>query len=130
MKTLPLLKSIFLIAAGSLLASGCVVRERVVYRQPPPAAIQPPPTAMQPPPPAVVGGEIVVAGAPPAPIVETVMVSPGPAFVWIGGCWAWRSHWVWEPGHWIRPPHRGAIWVPHRYEYRHGVHVFIRGGWR
>ncbi len=104
-----------LIIAVSMLVSGCVVRERTVYRQPPPP---------------VVGGEIVVTGAPPPPMVETVTVSPGPAFVWIGGAWAWHGHWVWERGHWAHPPHPGAVWVAHHYEYRNGVHVFIRGGWR
>ncbi len=116
MKKLPLLKSILLIALGSTLLSGCVVRERTVYRQAPP--------------PAVVGQEVVVTEAPPPPIVETVTVSPGPGFLWIGGVWAWHGHWVWERGHWGRPPHPGAVWVAHRYEYRNGVHVFIRGGWR
>jgi hypothetical protein len=116
MKILPFLKSSLLIAAGSLLISGCVVRERVVYQQPPP--------------PATGGAEVVVTEAPPAPIVEVVTVSPGPAFVWIGGCWVWQDHWVWERGHWAHPPRRGAVWVPHHYEYRNGVHVFIRGGWR
>jgi hypothetical protein len=116
MKTLPMLKSILLMGVGSLMVSGCVVREPVVYRQAPP--------------PAAAGGVIVVTEAPPAPIVEPVTVSPGPAFMWIGGCWVWRGHWVWEHGHWARPPYRGAVWVPHHYEYRNGVHVFITGGWR
>ena len=115
MKKLSLLKSILLIGVASLLVSGCVVRERTVYRQAPPQA--------------TVGGEVVVTDAPPPPIVETVTIAPGPAFIWIGGNWVWRGHWVWEHGHWARPPHPGAVWVPHRYEYRNGVHVFIRGGW-
>jgi hypothetical protein len=118
MKMLSLVKSTLLIAAGSLLLSGCVVRERVVYQQPPP------------PPPATVGEEVAVTEAPPAPIVETVTVAPGPAYVWIGGCWVWRGHWVWESGRWAHPPRRGAVWVQPHYEYRNGVHVFIRGGWR
>jgi hypothetical protein len=116
MKKLPLLKSILLIAAGSLLVTGCVTHERVVYRQAPP--------------PAAASGEVVVTEAPPPPVVETVTVSPGPSFIWIGGGWVWRGHWVWEHGRWSHPPHPGAIWVAHRYEYRNGVHVFIRGGWR
>jgi hypothetical protein len=116
MKTSPLLKFTLLITAGSFLASGCVVREQVVYRQAPP--------------PAMTGGEIVVTEAPPPQIMETVTVSPGPAFVWIGGCWVWRGHWVWERGHWSRPPRPGAVWMPHHYVYRNGVHVFISGGWK
>jgi len=105
-----------LVAIGSLLATSCVVRERDVIRTAPPAG--------------VVNGEIVVTAAPPAPMVETVTVSPGPAFVWIGGNWVWHNRWVWERGHWSRPPRPGAVWVAHHYEYRNGVHVFIRGGWK
>lgn len=121
MKTLPLLNSILPVALGSLMVSGCVVRERVVYRQaPPPATVQVAPQAPV---------EVVVTEAPPPPIVEMVTVAPGPAFVWIGGNWVWHGHWVWEGGHWAHPPRRGARWVAHHYEYRNGVHVFIRGGW-
>ena len=116
MKIIPILSSSVLIGTGLLLVSGCVVRERVVYRQGPP--------------PAAVGGEVVVDEAPPAPIVETVTVAPGPGFVWIGGNWVWRGHWAWEGGRWAHPPRPGAVWVAHRYEYRNGVHVFVRGGWR
>ena len=107
--------TIVLAVAGTLVTSGCVVRERTVYRQPPPA---------------VAGAEVTVNEAPPPPEVETVTISPGPGFVWIGGGWVWRNHWVWEHGRWAHPPRPGAVWVGHRYEYRNGVHVFIRGGWR
>jgi hypothetical protein len=120
MKSLSLFKYALLILAGSFLASGCVYRERTVYREPGARVVTT----------ETVGSEVTVTEAPPAPIVETVTVSPGPAFVWIGGVWAWHGHWVWERGHWARPPHPGAVWVAHRYEYRNGVHVFIRGGWR
>jgi hypothetical protein len=118
MKKLPLLKSILLIATGSLLVSGCVTRERVVYQQAPPPSQ-----------PLMPGQEVVVTEAPPPAIVETETISPGPNFVWIGGGYVWRGHWVWQHGRWARPPHRGAVWVAHRYEYRNGVHVYIRGGW-
>ncbi|MFZ0827806.1 MAG: hypothetical protein WAO02_10325 [Verrucomicrobiia bacterium] len=116
MKLPSLLSATLLIAVGSLLLSGCVTRERVVYRPAPP--------------PATVGEEVVVAGAPPPPIVETVAIAPGPAYVWVGGGWVWRGNWVWQSGRWMRPPHPGAVWVPHQYVYRNGVHVYIRGGWR
>ena len=95
--------------AGVLLVSGCVVHERVVYRNPP--------------------QEVVVTEAPPPVVYEAETVAPGPGFIWIGGAWAWHGHWVWEHGRWGRPPHPGAVWRPHHYEYRGGVHVFIRGGW-
>jgi len=115
MKISTLLKTLLLVTIGSFLATGCVVRERTVYRTSPPV---------------VVGQEVIVTEPAPAPVVETVTVSPGPAFIWIGGNWVWRGHWVWARGHWERPPRPGAVWVAHRYEYRNGVHVYIRGGWR
>jgi hypothetical protein len=74
--------------------------------------------------------EVDIPGDPPAPIVEDVTPEPGVGFIWIGGAWAWHDRWVWESGHWDRPPHPGAVWVPHRYVYQNGRHVFIRGGWR
>ncbi len=99
----------------ALLIGGCVTRERVVYR-----------TA-----PAPVESEVVVTAPPPPPIEESVVVSPDPTFVWIGGTWVWGGRdWRWERGHWDRPPHPGARWVPHRYVNRGGRHVWVRGGWR
>lgn len=117
MKTLFLLKTTLMVSAVALLTAGCVYRERVVYRQPPPGAV-------------VTGQEVVVTEAPPEPIVETVAVAPGPSFIWIGGAWVWRGHWVWSHGYWAHPPRHGTVWVPHRYVYRNGVHVWVRGGWR
>jgi len=116
-------KSVLLIAGTSLLATGCVVRE-VRYQSPPPPAyvVQPAPGP--------VGAEVEVGGPPPAPIVETVTVAPDPAFIWVGGYWAWNGRWVWSPGHWDRPPYRGARWYGPRYVYRGGHHVWVRGGWR
>ncbi|MBZ5588577.1 MAG: hypothetical protein LAO05_08440 [Acidobacteriia bacterium] len=66
---------------------------------------------------------LMVPGPPPAPMVEVRGVAPGPAFVWIGGCWTWRSRWVWTGGSWGVPPHPRAVWIPGRW-YRHG------GRWR
>jgi len=110
MKKSTLLKVALLICATSFFAGGCVV-----YPGEPVATV---------------GAEVDVAGDPPAPIVEDVPATPGIDFVWIGGAWAWNGGWVWERGHWDRPPHPGAVWIPHRYVYHNGRHVFIRGGWR
>ncbi|MDB6023275.1 MAG: hypothetical protein JWQ04_3132 [Pedosphaera sp.] len=118
-----LLKTVLLIGGTTVLASGCVVREEVRYRSP-----QPPPVVVEAPAPP--GGEVVVTEAPPAPIVETLTVAPAPGFIWIGGGWIWRGGWVWAPGHWDRPPRRGAVWIAPRYAYRGGRHVWVRGYWR
>jgi hypothetical protein len=75
-------------------------------------------------------GEVDVVGDPPPVIVETAPPTPGVGYVWIGGSWVWNGRWVWEHGRWGRPPHPGAVWVPHRYETRNGRHVFVRGGWQ
>jgi hypothetical protein len=119
MKASFLFKSLWLIGAGSLLATGCVTRERVVYRQAPPPVY----VATAPP------QEVVVTEAPPPVIVESRTSAPGSGFIWIGGAWVWRGHWVWEHGRWARPPHPGYVWRPHHYEYRNGVHIFVGGGW-
>jgi hypothetical protein len=66
----------------------------------------------------------VVAQAPPPPPTETVMVAPGPDYVWVGGEWVWNGGtWVWIGGRWAFPPYRHAVWVGARWE--HG-----RYGWR
>ena len=69
--------------------------------------------------------------APPQPAAETVIVSPGPGYVWVGGEWAWNGRgWVWIGGHWIYPPRPGAVWVVGRsWHDRYGWH-HERGYWR
>ena len=120
MKLLPSVKVGVLALAGSFLFGGCVYRERVAYRHRPGRVV-----IME-----TVGTEVVVKEAPPAPIVEAVTIAPASDYVWVGGAWVWRGGWVWDRGHWDRPPRVGLAWVPHRYVYRGGAHVFVRGGWR
>ncbi len=83
----------------------------------------PPPSAGNAPP-----DQVVVAGPPPPPRVETVVVAPGPGYVWIDGEWIWNGRWLWVAGHWLAPPYPHAVWVrpswsrgPHGY-HRHGGH--------
>jgi len=115
MNTSTLLKLLLLVTLGSFLSTGCGGPERVADRQSRPAPV---------------GQPVVVTEAPPAPLLDPVTFSPGPRYIWIRGGWVWSSRWVWEPGRWMRPPQPGAVWVVNHYEYRNGVHVFIRGGWR
>lgn len=68
--------------------------------------------------------------APPPPPVETVVVAPGPDYVWIGGEWVWNGGWFWVGGHWGYPPHPHAVWIGGRaWHDEHGWHN-ERGHWR
>ena len=53
----------------------------------------------------------VVTEAPPPPPAETVVVAPGPGYVWVGGEWVWNGGWVWRAGYWAYPPYPHAVWV-------------------
>lgn len=53
----------------------------------------------------------VVQEAPPPPPAETVVVAPGPGYVWVGGEWVWNGGWVWRTGYWAYPPYPRAVWV-------------------
>ncbi len=73
----------------------------------------------------------VVAQAPPAPPVETVVVAPGPEYVWIDGEWVWDGGaWVWIGGRWALPPYPHGVWV--RTHWERGPHGWYRAGghWR
>jgi hypothetical protein len=75
--------------------------------------------------------EVIVRIAPPAAIVETRGVAPGPGYFWIGGYHRWDGNaYVWVPGHWDRPPRPGVRWVAHRWVRRGGGWVFVEGHWR
>jgi hypothetical protein len=74
--------------------------------------------------------QTVVAGTPPPAPVDSVVVAPGPGYVWVDGEWIWNGGWVWASGHWIVPPYPHAIWI-HGYWGRgpHGYHR-VPGHWR
>ena len=74
---------------------------------------------------------MVVNSEPPPVRVETVMVSPGPGYVWVSGAWLWSgTGWYWYAGHWAHPPHPRAYWVTPGWEYDHGRRVWREGYWR
>jgi len=54
---------------------------------------------------------VVVAQPPPPPPVETMVVAPGPGYVWIGGEWVWNGGWYWVSGRWGPRPYPRAVWV-------------------
>ena len=72
----------------------------------------------------------VVYSDPPAPEVEVIPVAPGPAYVWIGGCWEWHNSWVWMPGHYVHAPHPGAAWVSPEWHHQGRGWARRPGHWR
>jgi len=77
-------------------------------------------------------GRVYVRVGPPAPIVETRVVAPGPGYVWLPGFYSWNGAvYAWRPGRWERAPRPRAVWVPGRWvrEGRHGWY-FVEGHWR
>jgi len=72
----------------------------------------------------------VVTEAPPLPPVETVVVAPGPGYIWVDGEWVWSGRWVWVAGYWAWPPYPHAVWV--RGGWSRGPHGWhgTRGHWR
>jgi outer membrane lipoprotein SlyB len=73
---------------------------------------------------------VYVVQPPPPPPVETMLIAPGPDYVWIGGEWIWNGRWVWVSGHWGYPPRPRAVWV--RGYWYHGPHGWCHaaGYWR
>jgi outer membrane lipoprotein SlyB len=73
---------------------------------------------------------VVIQQAPPPAPVQTVVVPPGPGYVWIGGEWEWNGGWIWVAGHWGYPPYPHALWMPGRcWHDGYGWHN-SRGHWR
>jgi hypothetical protein len=122
MKNSTLVKTVLFAASLPLLA-GCVERQ-VVYRDRP-VYVQPAPGASPP------NAQVVVEDpAPPPPQVEVIPVAPDPAFIWVGGSWEWRGHWVWYGGHWAPRPHPGAVWVRGGWVHRGPGRVWVGAHWR
>lgn len=81
--------------------------------------------------PMAANAQVVVRIGPPAPVVEHYGPAPHRGWVWQQGYHAWDGHrYVWHAGVWAAPPHPHAVWVPHRWEHRHGGWVLVEGHWR
>ncbi len=82
--------------------------------------------------PADANTRIYVRIAPPAPIVETRVVAPGPRHVWIAGYHRWDGRaYVWVPGRWDLPPAGRSVWVPgHWVRHRRNGWYWVEGHWR
>lgn len=91
---------------------------------------QPDPTVAPPPPP----NEVVVANPPPPPPPEVEPPPPPPpqpGVVWVVGAHRWDGRaYVWERGHYERPPRAGAGYVQGHWEERRGRgKVWVNGHW-
>jgi hypothetical protein len=75
---------------------------------------------------------VYVRVGPPAAIVETRPVAPGPRHIWIAGYHRWDGqNYVWVPGHWDLPPAHYRTWVPgHWVHHQHNGWYWVEGHWR
>jgi len=74
---------------------------------------------------------VVVRQAPPAVIVERRLPPPSAGYMWIDGYWDWNGRqYVWQGGHWTRPPREHVIWVAPRYDRHEQGYRYTPGQWR
>ena len=73
---------------------------------------------------------VVMDAPPPVPLMEPVVPSPGPGYVWANGEWVWNNGWYWSTGYWLWPPFPGTVWVGGY--WGPGPHGYVRfgGHWR
>jgi hypothetical protein len=76
------------------------------------------------------GARVFVGIGPPALIVETRPPAPYPTYVWRTGYHRWvGGQYVWAGGAWVRPPYRGAVWVPGRWDHERRGYFWRAGRW-
>lgn len=74
---------------------------------------------------------VAVTSEPPPLVMETVVMAPGPGYIWLPGAWLWcETGWVWYRGHWAYPPHPHAYWVAGGWELDRGRRMWRAGYWR
>src|SRR5262249_52392768 len=75
---------------------------------------------------------VYVRVGPPAPVVETRIVSPGRGYVWVGGYHHWNGRaYVWTPGRWTAPPRGPPVGVAPRWVHdRRPGWYLVAGHWR
>lgn len=71
---------------------------------------------------------VYVSTPPPPRVTESVIVSPGSGYVWIGGYHTWNgSRYEWVPGHWER---HGGRWAPGHWKHDRNGWYWVEGHWR
>ena len=74
--------------------------------------------------------QVYVQAAPPAPMYETVPVSPGSGYYWVAGHWRWNGYrYVWVHGHYVYRPYAGAIWRPGHWVSGPSGWYWVEGHW-
>lgn len=68
---------------------------------------------------------------PPAPTEAAVRPDrPSRQHVWVRGHHIVTSGtWIWVPGHWAKPPHRGQTWMPCHTRRKSEIWVWTPGYW-
>ncbi|MET0792605.1 MAG: hypothetical protein ABW061_13880 [Polyangiaceae bacterium] len=77
-------------------------------------------------------GEVVVAEPPPPPPLppEAVPPPPAPGAVWVAGAHRWDGHgYVYEKGHYDRPPRANARYEQGHWEQRGNGKAWVNGHW-
>jgi len=69
------------------------------------------------------------------PPVRREVIPPRPRdhrdWVWQRGYNRWDGQrYVWVPGIYVAPPHRGARWIPGHYRHTRRGYIWIEGHWR
>ena len=76
-------------------------------------------------------GVVYVRTGPPADRIETITVSPGDRYVWVGGHWRWvNDNYDWVTGSWVLPAASFTTWVPGHWAHDGHGWYWIDGNWR
>jgi len=76
-------------------------------------------------------GRVYVRVAPPPPLAERVVVTPGPGYVWVPGYYVWTgAPYNWRAGAWVRPHRPRAVWVAPHWRHERRGWFFVEGHWR
>ena len=70
---------------------------------------------------------VYVQVGPPAPVYETVPVSPGPGYVWVGGYYTYSGgRYVWRHGYYA---HHAGHWCAGAWHHNHHGYYWSEGRW-
>ncbi len=107
MRKLQPFSSALLCSAAVVVLSGCVVAARVP------------------------GPVFYVDRAPPVAYSESVVASPGPGYVWVGGYHSWTGRdYYWNRGHWTLPARGYSRWNQGYWYRDYRGHYWVPGHWR